>query len=218
MLKVRLQRVGRKNDPSFRVIVTDSTRGPKSGKYIEMLGSYNPRQKRVALNGDRIKYWMSVGAKATGTMHNILIKEKIIEGKKINVLPKKTPIKKETAKEKETEGSQKSENEVKEESSTISAETELSTPSDGAVVEDEGVGTPTNSVGAEEDSPSTISDGPETEEGKGKEEKAEVHSGEGGDTEKSASSEEKEKVIASEPKPESDSDGEREEKKRQLNK
>jgi len=122
MLKVRLQRVGRRNDPSFRVVVTDSTRGPKSGKYIEMLGSYNPRQKRVALNEDRIKYWMSVGAKVTDTMHNILVKEKITSGKKINVLPKKKPIKKEVAKETtkekvevEAEDSQESESEVKEE-------------------------------------------------------------------------------------------------------
>ncbi|MCH7538497.1 MAG: 30S ribosomal protein S16, partial [Proteobacteria bacterium] len=41
MLKVRLQRVGRRNDPSFRVVVIDSKKGPKSRNYIEMLGSYN---------------------------------------------------------------------------------------------------------------------------------------------------------------------------------
>lgn len=212
MLKVRLQRVGRKNDPSFRVIVTDSTRGPKSGKYIEMLGSYNPRQKRVALNGDRIKYWMSVGAKVTGTMHNILIKEKVIEGKKINVLPKKTPIKKETAKETAPE---------KVDPHTfhtiVPTESERAKRNDMKGVGVEAEGGQKSESKVKEESP-TISDGPETEEGKGKEEKAEVHSGEGGDTEKGASSEEKEKVIASEPKPESDSDGEREEKKRQLNK
>lgn len=120
MLKVRLQRVGRRNDPSFRVVVTESTRGPKSGKYIEMLGSYNPRQKTVALKGDRIKYWLSVGAQVTGTMHNLLIKEKITTGKKINVLPKKSPIKKEVAKETaplkvEVENDKKSESADKEE-------------------------------------------------------------------------------------------------------
>ena len=118
MLKVRLQRVGRRNDPSFRVVVTESTRGPKSGKYIEMLGSYNPRQKTVALKGDRIKYWLSVGAQVTGTVHNLLIKEKITTGKKINVLPKKSPIKKEVVSEAATEkadvkDSQKIESEVK---------------------------------------------------------------------------------------------------------
>ncbi|MCH7756717.1 30S ribosomal protein S16, partial [Patescibacteria group bacterium] len=112
MLKVRLQRVGRRNDPSFRVVVTDSTRGPKSGKYIEMLGSYNPRQKSVVLNGDRIKYWMSVGAKVTGTMHNLLIKEKITSGKKVNVLPKKSPIVQVASKESDKETAVSEDNET----------------------------------------------------------------------------------------------------------
>jgi len=95
MLKIRLQRVGRKNDPRFRVIVTDSRRGPKSGKYIEMLGSYDPRENTSALKAERIKYWISQGAQVSGTVHNTLVKEGIIKGDKINVLPKKTPIVKE---------------------------------------------------------------------------------------------------------------------------
>ncbi|OGG55090.1 30S ribosomal protein S16 [Candidatus Kaiserbacteria bacterium RIFCSPHIGHO2_02_FULL_49_11] len=94
MLKIRLTRVGRKNDPSFRVILTESTKGPKSGKYIEALGSYNPIQSTVTLNGERIKYWVSQGAQVSGTVHNLLIQHKVIDGKKINVLPRKSPIKK----------------------------------------------------------------------------------------------------------------------------
>lgn len=92
MLKIRLQRIGRKNDPSFRVILTDSRRGPKSGKYIEMLGSYDPRKDNVALKADRIKHWIQNGAQVSSTVHNILINENVIKGKKINVLPKKSPI------------------------------------------------------------------------------------------------------------------------------
>jgi len=99
MLKIRLQRVGRKNDPSFRVVVTDSKRGPKSGDNIELLGSYNPRADKTQIKGDRVRHWMSVGAQVSDTMHNLLVNEKIIEGKKINVLPKKSPIKKEVAEE-----------------------------------------------------------------------------------------------------------------------
>ncbi len=95
MLKVRLQRVGRKNDPSFRVVVTDSKNGPKSGKFIEVLGSYDARKGEPILKEERIKYWLSVGAKTSGTLHNLLISRKMIEGKKINVLPKHRPIKKE---------------------------------------------------------------------------------------------------------------------------
>lgn len=95
MLKIRLKRVGRKHDPSFRIIVTESTRGPKSGDYIENLGSYNSRQNNENINAERISYWLGVGAKPSPTVHNLLIDQGIIEAKKINVLPKKTPLKRE---------------------------------------------------------------------------------------------------------------------------
>jgi small subunit ribosomal protein S16 len=90
MLKIRLQRTGRTNDPSYRVVVTEHTNGPKSGRAVEKLGSYNPKSKERVLDADRITYWISKGAKASGTMHNMLISTGIISGKKINVLPKKT--------------------------------------------------------------------------------------------------------------------------------
>jgi small subunit ribosomal protein S16 len=92
---MRLQRVGRKNDPSFRVILVESKRAAKTGNYQELLGSYDPRQDRVELKGDRIKHWMSMGATVSDTLHNLLVSQKIIEGKKINVLPRKSPPKKE---------------------------------------------------------------------------------------------------------------------------
>jgi small subunit ribosomal protein S16 len=95
MLKIRLQRTGRTNDPSYRVVVTEHTNGPKSGRAVEKLGSYNPKSKERVLDGERIKYWLSVGAKATGTMHNMLVSAGIVSGKKVNVLPKKTVPKKE---------------------------------------------------------------------------------------------------------------------------
>ena len=95
MLAIRLQRVGRKNDPSFRVIVADSKLKPKTGNVLEVLGSYNARMGKPVINIDRTKHWMSVGAKASGTVHNILVDLKAVTGKKINVLGKKTPIVKE---------------------------------------------------------------------------------------------------------------------------
>ncbi len=95
MLMIRLQRVGRTNDPSFRVVVADSRRSAKSGRYVELIGSYNPRTDAVAIKADRAKHWLSKGAQASGTIHNLLISNKIIEGKKVNVLPKKTVPKKE---------------------------------------------------------------------------------------------------------------------------
>lgn len=97
MLKIRLQRVGRKHEPKFRVVLTDSKNGPKSGKYLEVLGSYDSRNdhKKEEINEERIKYWMSQGAKLSETMHNLLVDLKVISGKKVNVLPRKSPIKKE---------------------------------------------------------------------------------------------------------------------------
>ncbi|MCK9344858.1 MAG: 30S ribosomal protein S16, partial [Candidatus Pacebacteria bacterium] len=95
LLSIRLQRVGRKNDPSFRVIVTDSKLKPKTGNFLEVLGSYNARMGKPVINVERAKHWMSVGAKASGTVHNLLVDLKAVSGKKINVLGKKTPIIKE---------------------------------------------------------------------------------------------------------------------------
>ncbi len=99
MLKIRLQRVGRKHDPSFRVVLTDSHNGPKSGKFLEVLGSYDARSGKQTLNKERILSLIEKGAQTSDTLHNILVSEKVISGKKKNVLPRKTPIKKEGAEE-----------------------------------------------------------------------------------------------------------------------
>ncbi len=97
MLTIRLTRVGKKNDPSFRVIVVESKRKPQPGNYLEMVGSYDPRVDRVDLKAERIKHWLSQGATTSETVHNLLVSNKIIDAKKINVLPKKTVAKKEEA-------------------------------------------------------------------------------------------------------------------------
>jgi len=94
MLKIRLQRIGRKNDPSFRAVLTDSKNSTKSGRFLEILGTYNPKAGEKILDADRIKYWMSQGAQCSDTMHNFLVHDKVITGKKINVLPKKKPTQK----------------------------------------------------------------------------------------------------------------------------
>ena len=98
MLMIRLQRVGRVHEPTFRVVLVDSKRGPKSGQALEVLGNHDTRKAKNNSNvdGDRIKYWISKGAQLSDTMRNLLISKKIITGKKVNALPKKRPIKKET--------------------------------------------------------------------------------------------------------------------------
>lgn len=96
---MRLQRTGRRNQAQFRVVLTDSKNGPKSGRFKEVLGSYEPKQGTVDLKEDRIKYWLSVGAQPSGTVHNFLVDKNLVEGGKKNVLPKKTPIVKEQSAE-----------------------------------------------------------------------------------------------------------------------
>jgi small subunit ribosomal protein S16 len=90
MLKIRLQRTGRKNDPHFRLIVTESTLKPKTSQFAEIVGTYNVKAGIFEAKADRVKHWMSVGAQASPTVHNLLVSKGVIEGKKINVLPKKT--------------------------------------------------------------------------------------------------------------------------------
>ena len=87
MLKIRLQRTGRKNVPTFRIVLTDSKNSTKSGKFIEVLGNHDPR-------GDRVKYWMSQGAQLSDTLHNLFINKGIIKGEKINKIPEKILAKK----------------------------------------------------------------------------------------------------------------------------
>ncbi|MEK7147850.1 MAG: 30S ribosomal protein S16 [Patescibacteria group bacterium] len=85
MLKIRLQRVGRKHEPSFRLVLTDSKNSTKSGRFKEILGSYDPRKTLEAFKPERIKHWISQGAGLTGSVNNLLIKRNIIRGKKVHV-------------------------------------------------------------------------------------------------------------------------------------
>ncbi len=100
MLAIRLQRVGRTNDPSFRIIVQDHRRSPKKTRgLVEFVGSYDARKGTPQVNAERIKYWLSVGARPSDTVHNILVSTKVIDAKKVNAMNKKTKIVKETPKE-----------------------------------------------------------------------------------------------------------------------
>ncbi len=92
MLMMRLQRVGRRNDPSYRIVVTNKRSGPKSDKHVDRLGSYNPKLKNFQLDVDKAKEWLAKGVQPSDTMYNLLISNKVIEGRKKNVLPKKSPI------------------------------------------------------------------------------------------------------------------------------
>ena len=92
MLMMRLQRVGRKNNPAYRVVVVDKRASTKSNKTIDLIGNYNPKLGQITINGEKAKQWLAQGVQASDTVHNMLISQKIIEGKKRNALPKKSPI------------------------------------------------------------------------------------------------------------------------------
>ncbi|MBN2305727.1 MAG: 30S ribosomal protein S16 [Anaerolineae bacterium] len=73
MVRIRLRRVGRKKQPSYRIVVTDS-RSPRDGRYIEIIGFYNPRTQpdTMAVEEDRALHWLSVGAQPSDAVRRIL--------------------------------------------------------------------------------------------------------------------------------------------------
>ena len=75
-LKIRLSRVGAKKQPSYRLVVADA-RNPRDGRFIEKVGTYNPRvphdhKERLVLKTERIKHWLGVGAQPTERVQRFL--------------------------------------------------------------------------------------------------------------------------------------------------
>ncbi len=82
MLTIRLSRIGKKKKPMYRLIISEKGRDP-FGRSLEILGSFNPFSKELAVEQERIKYWISKGAQMSPTVNNLLIDKKIIEGRKV---------------------------------------------------------------------------------------------------------------------------------------
>ena len=72
-VKIRLMRVGKKKQPSYRVVVTDA-RSPRDGRFIEVLGQYAPRAEPsvVSIDSDRALHWLRVGAQPTEQVGKLL--------------------------------------------------------------------------------------------------------------------------------------------------
>ena len=75
MVKIRLRRMGAKKAPFYRVVVADS-RYPRDGRFIEEIGTYDPRQNPAAINIDveRAQAWIKTGAQPTDTVRDLLRK------------------------------------------------------------------------------------------------------------------------------------------------
>lgn len=89
-MMIRFQRIGRANDPAFRISVLEKERAAKAGNIVEQLGTYNPKSKAVTLNKERVLHWLSMGAQPTDSIRNLLINQKVVQGNKVNALPRKT--------------------------------------------------------------------------------------------------------------------------------
>jgi small subunit ribosomal protein S16 len=88
MLSIKLQRIGRKHQPSYRLVVAEA-RSKMAAPPVEDLGSYHPVSKATAFKKDRIAYWLGIGAQPTTSAHNLLVKQGVVKGKAIAVkMPK----------------------------------------------------------------------------------------------------------------------------------
>lgn len=81
MLVIKLRRIGKKHQPSYRLIVQEK-REKLGGRYAEDLGWYNPLQKKREFNKERIQYWLKIGVKPTDTVYNMLVSDGLISGAK----------------------------------------------------------------------------------------------------------------------------------------
>jgi small subunit ribosomal protein S16 len=82
MVRIRLRRTGRKKTPTYRIVVADST-SPRDGRFIEIIGQYNPRQGETALNlkADRANYWLDNGAQPSDTVRSLLRKAGVLKAR-----------------------------------------------------------------------------------------------------------------------------------------
>jgi small subunit ribosomal protein S16 len=90
MVRIRLRRVGRKKQPYFRIVVADST-SPRDGRFVEIIGHYNPRQAGGGLNVqvERANYWLDVGALPSDTVRSLLRRAGVLKARHEARLAKK---------------------------------------------------------------------------------------------------------------------------------
>jgi small subunit ribosomal protein S16 len=73
LVKIRLKRAGRKKLPVYQIVATDA-RSPRDGKFLEVIGTYQPTAKphAITIKKDRVIYWMQNGAQPTATVHSLI--------------------------------------------------------------------------------------------------------------------------------------------------
>jgi small subunit ribosomal protein S16 len=95
MLAIKLQRIGKKHQPSYRIVVAEK-RSKMAAPPVEYLGSYNPFTKLANVKKERVLHWVKMGAQPTTTAHNLLVAQGMITSSKLSVkMPKavaKAPV------------------------------------------------------------------------------------------------------------------------------
>ncbi len=89
MLAIRFKRVGRRHQPAFRIVVSEK-RSKRDSKSVDDIGFYNPVSKEFGIKEDKLKHWLSVGAKPTLTVHNLLVNKKLINAPKLKIKIRKS--------------------------------------------------------------------------------------------------------------------------------
>lgn len=124
MLTIRLSRIGKKNKPMYRLIISEKARDPY-GRALEILGSYNPYTKELQAKADRINYWLSQGSGISPTVNNLLISKNIIKGEKVKASKAREKKKKEEAPAGSPPEAKKLEPEKKEEKAQVKTDEEI---------------------------------------------------------------------------------------------
>ena len=121
MLVLKLQRRGKKHQPFYRLVVSER-RSKVTGQEVESLGWYDPKSKERKFNKERILHWLQNGAQKTDSVHNLLIRDGIIEGSSIAV------HKKPKASKEEVEGSKVEKENQSEKTMEVNNQMEETTP------------------------------------------------------------------------------------------
>ena len=94
MLTIRFNRTGKKNRASFRIVLQERTKAPNH-RHIEVLGSYDPHSKTTVLKSERIMHWIGLGAQASDSVHNLLVRQGVLKDAKKRAIKMEKPAVKE---------------------------------------------------------------------------------------------------------------------------
>ena len=140
-LKIRLARGGTKKRPFYRVVIAENT-APRDGSFIEKIGTYNPmvgkdHPNRLTIQEDRVKYWLSVGARPTDRVHKFLANLNLMPAFTYNEQPiKSAPGKKRLEREAEQKAAEEAAKEAAAEEAKAEAAAEEEAPADEAPAEE----------------------------------------------------------------------------------